>query len=141
MKRDTTECESLKQLITIYEAIEESTQSVLDNIQSTLDTYPILATDPTYSQIYNTIIGYQTTFTAKLATYKSTREGYQTDYNTSCGTTGGTTPTVGTGTNAALDLSSMTGGTMGEEKSTTPYTLTTTQAGSVVTSRPKSSTT
>ena len=103
---------------------------------------PALATDPSYSQIYNTIIGYQTTFTAKLASYKSTREGYQTEYNTSCGTTGGTTTTAGTQTSAALNLSTMTKGTtMGEEKSTTYYMLTTTQAGSVVTSRPESTAT
>ena len=137
----------MKQLITIYEAIEESTQSVLDNIQSVLDTYPTLATDPAYSQIYNTIIGYQTTFTAKLAAYKATREGYQTEYNISCGTTGGagttaaTGATAGTGAAAAEESSSSSPGTMEEEKSTTPYTLTTTQAGSVVTSRLKSAAT
>ena len=131
----------MKQLITIYEAIEESTQSVLDNIQSALDTYPTLATDPAYSQIYNTIIGYQTTFTAKLAAYKATREGYQTEYSNSCGTTGGTGATAATGAAAAEDSSSSSPGTMEEEKSTTPYTLTTTQAGSVVTSRLKSAAT
>merc|ERR1712025_1443530 len=116
------------QLIAIYKEIEASTQKVLDNIQSTLDTYPVLATDAQYKDIYDMIIGYQTTFTTKLANYKSTREGYQTEYsNNNCGST--TVTTIG---GPATDMSAAT---PGAESTTTPYLLTTAQAGTVVTAR------
>ena len=80
----------------MYEAIEIKIQSVLGSIQTTLDAYPNLSTDNT--EIFNKITEYKTSYTTKLATYKTKKEGYQTDYNQSCGTTTKKTSTVGPST-------------------------------------------
>ena len=100
-------CESLKSLIAIYETIETNTQSVINSIQTTIDTYG-LDLFTTYPTIFNTITEYKTIFTNKLASYKTKKEGYQQEYNGDCVTTTTITSPTTTTTTATTTTTTTT---------------------------------